>query len=426
MSALRGLDEWPEVRDEHGGPGPLPAHRDRPDGAAPGPVLRVTLCRDAARFAALGPEWDALHARSPAATPFQTHGWLHSWWLSYGVPGRLRLLLVRAGEPGTPGGGRLVGAAALMLTLRPLPVLVPLGGRITDFTDVLTDAAYPDRVARALAQGLRRTARTAVVDLREIRPGAAAERLAAHWDGPARRRADSVCLEVPAVPIAELLRRMPGNSARRTRGKLRRLDTLGVEHRSVPEPEVPGAVANLLRLHSLQWQGRRVTPEHLRPRFAEHLARAASGMVRSGNALVTEYRIDGEVLATDLTLISADLSGGYLYGAHPDLRAKADITTMLLRHDAQHAASSGRRVLSMLRGTEPYKRHWRPVEVTNQRLLLARPELAPLLAAYAAAGTVRRGLGAAVRSHGPALRQWRGRLRGRLRGRRTGRGASSR
>lgn len=351
--------------------------------AAPfGVGVTVTVCRDGAGFAALGPQWDALYRRCPSATPFQTHPWLYSWWLSYGRPGRLRLVLVYRAD-------RLIGIAPITLTYRPLPVLAPLGGGISDHLDILLDPGCADTAAAALARGLRRTAGTAVVDLREVRPGGAAERLYAHWRGPRRQVADSVCLELPGVPVDDLLARLPGPRAQRTRAKLRRLDALGIEHRRVPQEEVPAAVTTLLRLHGLQWQGRGVTPEHLRPRFAEHLSRAVTAMVRSGNARLTEYRLDGEVLAADVLLLSAELAGGYLYGAHPALRAKADITAMLVRHDARQAAESGRRVLSMLRGCEPHKQHWRPRSVTNRRLLLARPGLGVALWLRAAAAVWR-------------------------------------
>ena len=48
------------------------------------------VCSDPSEFAALASEWDALRRRSKGATPFQSHTWLHSWWQSYGRPGRLR------------------------------------------------------------------------------------------------------------------------------------------------------------------------------------------------------------------------------------------------------------------------------------------------------------------------------------------------
>ncbi|MGP3980458.1 GNAT family N-acetyltransferase [Streptomyces sp. KR80] len=367
--------------------------------------MSVAVCRDPDRFARLAPEWTDLYRRCRSATPFQTHGWLHSWWLSYGIPGRLRLILVRRGD------GRLVGVAPLMLTYRPLPALVPLGGDISDFFDVLLDDGCADTAAAALTAGLGRAARRAVVDLREVRPGAAAERVFDLWAGPRHRLADSVCLELPGIPMDRLLERMPGPSARRTRAKLRKLDSLGVAHRTVPAYEVPEAVATMLRLHALQWQRRGGTPEHSRPRFAEHLVRALREMVPAGDAQLTEYRIGERVLAVDVNLISADLAGGYLYGAHPDLRARgADLSTMLLRRDAAFAAETGRGVVSLLRGDEAYKRHWRPVVVTNQRLLLARPELGSLLVLHAAQAASRPRLAEAVRTRLPALLAWRARL----------------
>lgn len=367
--------------------------------------VTVTVCRDPDRFAELAPRWNELHRRCRAATPFQSHPWLHSWWLSYGTPGRLRLVLVH--RP----AGQLIAAAPLMLTFRPMPVLVPLGGDLSDFGDILLDDSCAGTAAAVLVRELWRVARGAVIDLREVRPGAAAERLYDHWPGPRQRLPDSECLELPAAPLDALVERLPTSSARRTRAKLRKLDAVGIEERVVPEHEVPDAVATLLRLHSLQWQGRGVTPEHLRPRFAEHLVRAGTRMVASGDARLTEYRVDGEVLATRMMLMSADLAGGYLYGAHPDLRArKVDITTMLLRHDARHVAESGRSVFSMLRGTEPHKRHWRPVTVTNQRLLFARCELAPVLRLHTAQVAGRSAAAGVVRTRLPALCRWRSRL----------------
>ncbi|UGY90535.1 GNAT family N-acetyltransferase [Streptomyces gobiensis] len=366
--------------------------------------LSVTLCRDPRQFAALGPRWNELHRRCGAATPFQSHPWLHSWWLSYGIPGRLRLVLVRR-------AGRLIGVAPLMLSFRPLPLLVPLGGDISDFSDVLLDDSCASTAAAGLARGLWHAARCALIDLREVRPGAAAERLYDCWPGLRLRLRDSECLELPGAPLPELLKRLPSPSARRFRAKLRKLEALDIEERVVPGHEVPKAVNTMLRLHGLQWQGRGVTPEHLRPRFAEHLVRATTQMVSSGDALLTEYRMGGEVVATDMTLMSADLAGGYLYGAHPELRArKVDITTMLLRHDARHVTETGRSVLSMLRGTEPYKRHWRPETVINQRFLLARHALAPALGLHAAQVAGRSLAAEAVRTKMPAVGRWRSRL----------------
>ncbi|MFC6984870.1 GNAT family N-acetyltransferase [Streptomyces cirratus] len=349
-------------------------------------------------------EWNRLLRACPTATPFQSHAWLHSWWLSYGREGRLRLLLVRRGE-------ELVGAAALTLVHRPLPLLVPLGGGITDYFDVLVDPGHADQVVPALAQGLHRAARGAVVDLREVRPGASAEAVFEAWPGARAKLADSTCMELPTLPFDELVKRMPASGAQRVRAKLRKTDAAGIEEHEVTEHEVPGAVRTLLRLHEKQWRGRGVTPEHLKPRFAEHLTRATRRMVRAGEGRLTEFRLDGKVVAANVTLLSAALSGGYLYGADPDLRdRKVDIATLLLRYETGRALAEGRPVVSFLRGNEPYKNHWRPETVVNQRLLLSTNALAPLLRLHESQLTGRERAVGALREALPAARDWRARL----------------
>lgn len=331
----------------------------------------VTVCRDGREFGALAGEWERLCRSSSAATPFQQHAWLHSWWSSYGTAGRLRVVLVWQ-------EGRLVGAAPLHRVGG--AVLVPLGGGITDFCDVLLDEECGG-AAQALAEGLGELAGSAVIDFREVRPGAAVERVRALWRGPSRVLPDSVCLELPSVPMERLVERLPSSRAQRTRAKLRKLDAVGIVHRSVAAAEVPAALERLLELHRRQWQGRGVTAEHLSPRFAEHLRRAVVPMVAGGGARVTEFSLDGRVVAADLTLVSPRLAGGYLYGADPVLRSmKVDVATMLLRHGARESSAGGSAALSMLRGTEPYKNHWCPEQVGNQRVLLARRRLAPVLA----------------------------------------------
>ncbi|MFH9858357.1 GNAT family N-acetyltransferase [Streptomyces sp. NPDC017202] len=326
-------------------------------------------------FAALAPAWARLYRQCATATPFQSHPWLHSWWLSYGGRGRLRLLVVRSGDD-------LLAVAPLMAVRRPLPALVPLGGAISDYGDVLVDDERGETAVAALTEALAAAARTALIDFREVRPGSAVERVYERWSGPRHRVSDSVCLELPAVPMDELVARLPSAKAQRVRAKLRRLTALGVRREVVRPDEVDSALRRLLELHRLQWQGRKVTGEHLRDRFCEHLVRSVGPMVRSGDAVVTEFRLDDDVVAVDLTLLSRRLAGGYLYGAHPRLREhKADVAVMLLDACAEHTRHEARGTLSLLRGNEPYKHHWRPEPVVNQRLLLARRRTAPLLSA---------------------------------------------
>ncbi|MFH8884575.1 GNAT family N-acetyltransferase [Streptomyces californicus] len=366
--------------------------------------LTVTLCRDFGGFGALAAEWDALHRRCATATPFQSHAWLHSWWISYGQEGRLRVLLVRR-------AGRLIGAAPLMLVHRPMPLLVPMGGAVSDFFDILLDEEEAGYAVGALGRGLDRAARHTVVDLREVRPDASAQLLFGRWTGARARLTDSTCMELPATPLGDLVARLTGSRGQRLRSKLRKVEALGVEAHRVPREEVPAAVGTLLRLHERQWEGRSVNPEHLRARFSDHLIRSVGRMVGDGTAALTEFRLGGEVVASNLSLESGRLAGGYLYGADPALREqKVDVSTLLLREVAQQAADGGREVLSLLRGAESYKNHWRPSPVVSQRLLLARPGLEPLLRLRESQVAVRERAVETVKARFPAARTWHERL----------------
>ncbi|MFJ9624083.1 GNAT family N-acetyltransferase [Streptomyces sp. NPDC101181] len=366
--------------------------------------ISVTLCRDFGEFGALAGEWGALHRRCATATPFQSHAWLHSWWLSYGQEGRLRVLLVRR-------SGRLIGAAPLMLVHRPMPLLVPMGGAISDFFDILLDEEEAGYAVGALQRGLERAARHTVVDLREVRPDASAQLLFGRWPGARSRLTDSTCMELRAEPLSDLVARLTGSRGQRLRSKLRKVDALGVQALPVARERVPEAIGTLLRLHERQWEGRGVNPEHLRARFSDHLVRSVGRMVADGTAAMTEFRLDGAVVAANLSLQSGRLAGGYLYGADPALRErKVDVSTMLLREVAQQASDTGREVLSLLRGAESYKNHWQPVPVVNQRLLLARPGLEPLLRLRESQVAVRERAVETVKARFPAARDWHERL----------------
>ncbi|MFE3323851.1 GNAT family N-acetyltransferase [Streptomyces sp. NPDC059176] len=319
----------------------------------------VEICRNERQFARVADAWQRLHRHCRTATAFQSHAWLYSWWLSYGVPGRLRIVLVRRGPV-------LVAAAPLMLVRKPFPALVPLGADITDYGDVLLDDHCAEEAARALAGALAETAGHAVIDLREVRTGGAAERLYAHWHGPRLRRADSACLELPGVPLDDLFARLPAPQARQARAGLGVLNALGIDQRPVPWEDVPVAVRTLVRLHR---KGRKAAPEHVQLRFSMHLARAVREMARNGQARMTEFVLDETVIAVVLVLISPGLTCGYLYGTHPDLReSEADVAMMMLHTCA--GQGTGRTVLSLPRqdGTNPYR--WRPEVRTNHRYLL--------------------------------------------------------
>jgi CelD/BcsL family acetyltransferase involved in cellulose biosynthesis len=362
------------------------------------------VVRDETALASLAVEWDDLYDRCSAATAFLSSAWLFSWWLSYGRPGRLVVVLVRR-------AGQLVAAAPLMRDRRfGIPVLTPLGVGLSDFTDVLIDDSCAHEAARLLAREFTKLGGWRVIDLPEVPDSAAMAHLMDAWPGRTWTLDGSVCLELPARPIKDLIGSLPTKTAHTRRKKQRKIATAGVETSEVPPDAAGQAVATLLRLHRQQWRRRGMNPEHGRSRFAEHLAEAVPRMVDRGQAHLLEYRLRSDVVAVHLVLDGHALLCAYLYGLRPDLRHRIDVTQLFLGTHLELAQRLGRPTLSLLRGDEPYKRRWRPEEKRNHRVLLATDRGIPA-AAYATTVRVRRRLIDTTKSRVPALARIRRRLR---------------
>ncbi len=357
-------------------------------------------------FDDLADDWAALVARCATATPFQSYAWLRSWWRAYGKPGSLRLVLVRQ-------DGRLVAAAPLMLRRRAgCAVLAPLGEPFADFTDVLADDEVPDAVPR-LVTALQYEPGWQAVDLPEVRPGSTADaRLAPAWPGRRWRTPASLCLELPASEMEDLVRELPAHSRKTVRRRLNQLGRSGLVTSEVSPDDAQRATADLLRLHARQWQGRGGNPAHQTLRFHEFLAEATRDMIADGSAALIEYRLDGRLVASSLVLVGRELAGGYLFGADPELRERVDVTTMLLADVLPLAHRRGCPTMSMLRGAEEHKRRWRPAESAHEGLLLARPGSARGTA-YALGVLAARRARRTARDRAPWLRAVRDRVKGR-------------
>ncbi|KQV03263.1 MULTISPECIES: GNAT family N-acetyltransferase [unclassified Kitasatospora] len=342
-------------------------------------------------------EWDELAARCATATSFQSAAWLASWWRHYGRPGALVLVLVRRDD-------RLVAAAALQRR-GPFGGLTNLGAGLVDFTDVLLDDSCADLAAAELAAALPLTRPWHSLELREVRPEAAVQQVFRHWRGRRHRFADSLCQYLPAVPMEELLKRLPGKTAQRSRVKQRKIAESGVQVRSATPAEVPAAIEGLLRLHIEQWQDRGVTPEHRTERFAAHLSESTTGLVAAGRAAVHRFYLDEELVAVNLLLLSPPFGGLYMYGAKPALRERLDIAGLLFGAALDEVRAAEIPVLSLLRGQEPYKQRWRPDQLPNQRLVLGPGRLAPWAAGRAVRVLVRQALVHQLRTRLPGVKR---------------------
>jgi hypothetical protein len=120
--------------------------------------------------------------------------------------------------------GRLVAAAAMMRGRRlGIPVLTPLGLGVSDFTDVLLDDSCAEEAAGHLARELIRLGGWQVIDLPEVPRFSATARLMDAWPYQKRAVPASVCLDLAARPIHELIATLPKRTAHTRRSKQRKL-----------------------------------------------------------------------------------------------------------------------------------------------------------------------------------------------------------
>jgi len=356
-------------------------------------------------FRNLRDDWVDLYRRCATASPFQAYGWLEGWWHAYARPGRLRLTLVRR-------DGRLVAAAPLMLLRRGgAGVLVPLGGALADHTEVLVADDVAEPAAGALAGALLREHGWQAIDLPESRPGAVTgTTFWDTWPGRRSRIESSMCQELPALPLDDFIAWLPGKRRRNARHAAALLNRSGLVLHEVGADEAGRAVADLLRLHALQWRNRGINPEHLSPAFAAYLSRAVAAMLAAEQAALIEYRNGDRLLASHLMFLGHDSLDAYLSGVDPVLRKGMDLTMTLLADAMPRAHWLGLSTVSFLRGEEPYKDRWRPRRERNQRIVLVRPASA-LGLAYAARVRATCAAVAVAKEHAPWLRTVRDRLR---------------
>ncbi|WP_214321163.1 GNAT family N-acetyltransferase [Nonomuraea sediminis] len=358
------------------------------------PSLQAAVVTDPGEWPRLQRDWDDLYARCATATPFQSHAWLGSWWQEYGRPGDLTTLLVRRAD-------RLVAAVPLMRRRRwGCRVLAPIATAHSDYTDILLDESAGEQVLEAVADGLARLPGWDVIDFPEVRPGSAADLLHEWWAGRNWYVPASSCLIMAAMPLEEHVARIGGRAAGKLRRSLRKIEEMRVTATPVTADGVPAAVHELLRLHRLQWRGRGINKDHLKPQFRRHLIHSAKDLIPAGQAALTEFRVGGELVASNFSLVGKDFAGGYLYGADPRLRTSIDVFALVLGHCLRETTERGLATLSMLRGDEPHKAKWGAVVVDNHRLILGRTRRAAL---YAGAASGRVGAAAMAKHRFPSL-----------------------
>jgi CelD/BcsL family acetyltransferase involved in cellulose biosynthesis len=330
-------------------------------------MLEIKVLEDGHEFAALEEEWKNLYRDSPLATPFQSWGWLYSWWEHYGEGYELRLVAARDDT------GLLVGLLPLMLERqRGLGRMLFVGTGLTDHLDILARAEREAEVAEACGVALERMDDWRVADLQELRPEAAAWDVFRRWSGFRASFRQSACLILDTQPWEELLAKLSKNGREKARKTIRRAREDGIRCELAGPDRAQEAARRWLALHKEYWRDRPVNPEHLTGRFGSFVLATTQRMSASDCGGIYEFWHGEEVVASDFVVAGHDYLGSYLHNANGYALRRYQVNSLFMHNWMNGALERSVPTVSMLRGEEPHKLRWRPRVAANHRAILAR------------------------------------------------------
>jgi len=319
----------------------------------PDQVLRLD---DSVDLRDLMEEWRRLAARIDGTSYFQTPDWTLSWWETIG------------GRPPTEAaiwrdaGGALEGLLVLSQIdeyLHPrFPLRLPLWTNTENGAGEADHCGWPvvpERIAEVRDWLAQRTKATPLLmrnldsqtGVPFVCPGA-------------RLVARSTCPRVTIRPGLTDSTSAP-LAGRRARKRARELEEAGVTFRWVPPERLDPAILDpLLRFHHerMQAKGFLLATHPLEQEFHRRLITLAS-RERGPAALLAE--VDGRLIGVEYGFLWRDVFAGYKNGWDPAW-AHLRLGNVLLRETIRSLELQGVRVFDLLRGREPYKYEFSPVE----------------------------------------------------------------
>lgn len=335
--------------------------------------------------AVLAPEWDALVADSPTATPFQTREWIAAWYRHLGSGRQPHVICLREGKD-------LVGLMPMVKTLIPWRSLRTMGSGVSDRLHPLVRRGYEAEVAASLWEHWDSVRGVDLIDVQQIGAGSALVEgrfgdlspFGGLQSGPVRREGDrstthlvldEVCyrLDLPESWDAYL-----GGLGKSLRYEARRLDkapyTTGdaiIQMPSTPD-EVRTGLQALFDLHGKRWRKRGLPGVFALPRTRKFHIEYAQRAAALGRLKLALLEVRGEILGAIYAMGVNETVCFYQSGFDPSAKALSP-GTVLVAHSIREAIRSGASTFDFLRGAEDYKLRWGPQHAEpNVRLMLSR------------------------------------------------------
>jgi CelD/BcsL family acetyltransferase involved in cellulose biosynthesis len=302
-------------------------------------------------------QWEALIARCPDSTIFQSKGWITSWWATFARPG-MRIHCITAYD-----GGRLVGFAPLYMTSRQcmglrLMELRFLGEGPSDY-NVLSvhdgDPEITDRLVEGMRRELENNVSIMLVDVPQF--SSLAFRLSApELRGVAGPR------KISTMPCPRL--RLAGNSAgvaailkkdslRRHYKALSKIGAVSARHHSSPEA-ICALLPDLYQQHVARWSGTSFPSLFLNDANRRFYEALANSLGKEGKIVLTEIRAGEKLAALHFGLRSRGEFIWYKPAFDPEFTRHGP-GEVLLKILIEQAQSDGCSAFDFTRGDEVFK-----------------------------------------------------------------------
>jgi CelD/BcsL family acetyltransferase involved in cellulose biosynthesis len=318
--------------------------------------MYVTIESGSDALAMVAAEWDALHAVSRTATPFNSHTYVKVWWAHFGGGDDLELWTVRDGEA-------LVGVAPFYRTVDETGASVMrfVGGLdISDYLDVVSAPTREVEVATALVDAMMR-ADCYCWDLHDMPQASpireAFLRLAPAYGLDVLSECEAVC---PVITLPDswdrYLEQLDGKQRREIRRKLRRAGQEALVSWHVTPPDgVADALPIFFRLHKLSMPDKAIFMTDAMEGFFSELAHA---FARVGWLELLFLHVNGHPVAAYFAFRFRDSIMLYNSGFDNEAAGTLSVGWLLLAYHIEMAIQQGVRRYDFMRGDEAYKFHF--------------------------------------------------------------------
>ena len=323
--------------------------------------LNTRILTQSAELRGISSEWRNLCDRC-GTTPFQRPEWAISWAETFS-PESIRVVEVRSGNA-------LVGLAPLLIYPRAGEwVLAFMGGGVSDYLDFLVDPQCEREVVLAIFEAVEEVGRWSVMDLTDLPAESVLQRTMLSGLATQHDQCSSVLLPKNREELLQQLSKRQRANLRQANSRIRKAG--GASVKQATAETLPEFLDDLFRLHTGRWlhdgQAGVLADETVK---AFHL-KAAPGLLAQGILRLYRLRLREQTVAVVYTLFGRATVFCYVQGYDTEF---ADLSpgTHLMFSVMEDAIHSGMRKFDLLRGEEPYKRHWRAQTETTNRIQLPR------------------------------------------------------